>query len=305
MRPVEFRSILEDMHLLDLQTGKSLPISDKGAVIGKAGAAAVDVPIDASRVADHHAKITLQQGRWFIEDLDTEAGVLIGGQRIKGPQELRAGMRIVIIDHELEVVMPAEVELAAALFSDTEPLRASAPEAAAPLQNIDDVSASSTTPSPSSLARLSALPEPVKLGIGGASGLFLIMAIAFAAMHAPRRPKPEAAEPSKLVASVTVAPQPASAPVTEPADARVLPYQEYRNKRDTIERVIADNPLILRDEGILSLYDRLHVETQKAEALAKKKSKKRPRAIEERVRDAEVFERTHALVDALHRELSP
>lgn len=179
----------------------------------------------------------------------------------------------------------------------------------APLRPVGDAAPEAEAP-PSLLERITDPPDVVKLTLGALSGVFILGAILHAAITGPPTPKaPPKPTPTIVAAPPPPAPPagPASTAVAPPPaeNEAVKPFEDYVKKRQEIERLIVKNPLVLREEGILPLYDKLHVETQKAEAAAKKKTKKRPKVIEDRVRDIEVFERTQGLVDALYEKLAP
>ena len=156
---------------------------------------------------------------------------------------------------------------------------------------------------PSDAARQASL---LPLILGGGSGVFIVGAIIAVGIFAPAPPssKPPPPKPVEAVAPTSaptvVAPAP---PVATPPRS---PYEVFREKRAEIERRIAANPMVLKEtDGALALYERLQLETARAEAAAKKKAKKRPKPVEERLREIEVFDRTAPIVDALHAKIAP
>ncbi len=74
-------------YLVHVQLNYSIPIEAHGLRIGRSGENQVVIP-EAS-VSRYHAQVTLNQGRYFIQDLGSAAGVYLNGNRITGQAELR------------------------------------------------------------------------------------------------------------------------------------------------------------------------------------------------------------------------
>jgi signal transduction histidine kinase len=61
---------------------KEVPLNPKGTTLGRGSNC--DVILDDAAVSRHHARISQDPfGRWIVEDLDSQNGILIEGQRIK------------------------------------------------------------------------------------------------------------------------------------------------------------------------------------------------------------------------------
>lgn len=117
-------------------------------------------------------------------------------------------------------------------------------------------------------------------------------------------PAPPGAKPAALPAPAP-APTPAAAPANElPHAARSSDdYATYLQKREAVEQAIEKNPALLaRTEGVLPLYRALHAEMSKVTAkYAKQKGGKD--VVSERLRDAEMYDKTVDHVDALYRKV--
>ena len=80
-------------------------------------------------------------------------------------------------------------------------------------------------------------------------------------------------------------------------------YATYLQKREAVEQAIEKNPALLaRTEGVLPLYKQLHFEMKKvSEKYAHQKGGKD--VVTERMRDAEMYDKTVDQVDALYRKV--
>ncbi len=84
-------------------------------------------------------------------------------------------------------------------------------------------------------------------------------------------------------------------------------YQEFLRRRAAIEQAIDSDPsLLTRIKGVLPLYKKLHKETDKVQDKHAPKRGKAPTddKVAERLRQAEVYEATVAIVDELHALLN-
>jgi len=109
-------------------------------------------------------------------------------------------------------------------------------------------------------------------------------------------PAPTDAEPETRPAPATRAPAPVAA---EPEGQS--PYEKYAVKRETVERRIAKDPTLLtRDEKLLTLYRKLH----SIEKDARKSHGKGDDIVNQRLIEAETFERAEKVVDELYQRLA-
>jgi pSer/pThr/pTyr-binding forkhead associated (FHA) protein len=69
-----------------------------------------ELAISDPAVSRRHARLWINPVQIVIEDLGSSNGVLINGERIQGPRELRAGDTIRICTHELQLVDPDKEE---------------------------------------------------------------------------------------------------------------------------------------------------------------------------------------------------
>jgi len=74
--------------------GAVYPIDDEGVVIGRTLDASLH--IDDAGLSRKHARIYRVDGDYFVEDLGSTNGTTVNGERIKAPQRLDDGMRILL-----------------------------------------------------------------------------------------------------------------------------------------------------------------------------------------------------------------
>ncbi|HYQ02064.1 MAG TPA: FHA domain-containing protein [Polyangiaceae bacterium] len=67
-----------------------------------------ELAISDPAVSRRHARLWVSQTQIVIEDLGSQNGVHVNGERIQGPRELHAGDTIRICSHELQLVEPVE-----------------------------------------------------------------------------------------------------------------------------------------------------------------------------------------------------
>jgi len=73
--------------------GTSLPLGRSAIVVGRAPSCTLVV--DDDYVSSRHARIFPQDDQWFVEDLGSTNGTLVGGERIGGePVPLTPGMQV-------------------------------------------------------------------------------------------------------------------------------------------------------------------------------------------------------------------
>ncbi len=88
-----------------------LPLLMHELTIGRG--AECGITLDDGLVSRRHARLEIRGRHVVIEDLGSHNGVMVNGQRIPGPTQLRNGDRIVIGSIELELVERREASLAA------------------------------------------------------------------------------------------------------------------------------------------------------------------------------------------------
>lgn len=69
-------------------TGSSLQLSDRPIIVGRAPTSTL--VLDDDYASGQHARIYPQGGRWYVEDLGSTNGTVVGGIRITEPTELNA-----------------------------------------------------------------------------------------------------------------------------------------------------------------------------------------------------------------------
>ena len=73
-------------------SGKVVQLTQAELVIGRTPPA--DLVIPHPEVSRRHARITLQQGRYMVEDLGSSNGTYVNGQPVRAPQVLSDGADI-------------------------------------------------------------------------------------------------------------------------------------------------------------------------------------------------------------------
>lgn len=83
--------------------GRDLPLTKPELVIGRSSEC--DVVFDSSLVSRRHARLVLEAGRVFIEDLGSRNGVLVNSRTVSGRIKLKPGDTIGVGDEVLELVL--------------------------------------------------------------------------------------------------------------------------------------------------------------------------------------------------------
>lgn len=91
------------LQIKDLDSGDMIRIGDEGMSFGRDPRRS-DVPVADPGVSGLHARITLSDGRWLLEDLKSSNGSYVNGERITAPIELKPGMQFLLHRHAFEVV---------------------------------------------------------------------------------------------------------------------------------------------------------------------------------------------------------
>src|SRR5579884_330162 len=106
---------------LDGEAGQQFAVTEAGLLIGRRSDLAAEPPDIALRAGGtasrRHARIFVEGGRCWVEDLGSKNGTFVAGQRIEGRRVLESGERITIGDQQLVVLL------------DDEPARRAAPAA--------------------------------------------------------------------------------------------------------------------------------------------------------------------------------
>ncbi|MGO1590675.1 MAG: FHA domain-containing protein FhaB/FipA [Ancrocorticia sp.] len=74
--------------------GTTIPLSGAPLVIGRSPDSAL--VLDDSYSSSRHARLYLDGGQWWVEDLDSTNGTYVAGRRISAPLQLREGVPIVV-----------------------------------------------------------------------------------------------------------------------------------------------------------------------------------------------------------------
>ena len=69
-------------------TGSSLQLTDRPVIVGRAPTSTL--VLDDDYASAQHARIFLQDGQWYVEDLGSTNGTVVGGVRITAPIPLAA-----------------------------------------------------------------------------------------------------------------------------------------------------------------------------------------------------------------------
>lgn len=82
-------------------TGMSLPMGDQPIVIGRA--ATCTLVLEDDYASAQHARIYPQNGKWWVEDLGSTNGTMVGVTRISRPTRLDVGVSVRIGQTVLEL----------------------------------------------------------------------------------------------------------------------------------------------------------------------------------------------------------
>lgn len=69
-------------------TGSSLQLTDRPIIVGRAPTSTL--VLDDDYASAQHARIYFHEGRWYVEDLGSTNGTVVGGVRITAPTPLSA-----------------------------------------------------------------------------------------------------------------------------------------------------------------------------------------------------------------------
>lgn len=121
-----------------------------------------------------------------------------------------------------------------------------------------------------------------------------------AAKETPKSAK-EAAKEAKEAKIAEAKAAKEAAKEAKAAGATKEDYESYVQKREAVEQAIEKNPTVLtRIEGVLPLYKQLHKDMK---AVNEKYKKAKGDVIAERLKDAEMYERTVEAVTELHKKI--
>lgn len=81
--------------------GTSLPLGNAQIVVGRSPDSAL--VLDDSYSSSRHARFFINNGQWWIEDLDSTNGTFLGGQRITSPRPVEPGTPITIGHTTMEI----------------------------------------------------------------------------------------------------------------------------------------------------------------------------------------------------------
>ncbi len=73
--------------LVHLTTGERIELASQNVTIGRADDNSVVIAIDPY-ISAHHARVYWEQGRWWLEDLNSSNGTTVNEQLISGPWQL-------------------------------------------------------------------------------------------------------------------------------------------------------------------------------------------------------------------------
>jgi predicted component of type VI protein secretion system len=154
-------------------TGKIYPLDAPEIVIGRD--ASNIIAINDAEISRKHAKLTLQNSTYLLQDLGSTNGTFINGQRITTPQELKPGDSVtlgenIVLIYETSFDPNATVVSSAQALKTVAPIRKQAPPPA---------------PAPTPTPVPTPVPPPSTAPVGVFSG------------QPPVEPMPQALKPAK------------------------------------------------------------------------------------------------------------
>lgn len=81
--------------------GTTLPLGNAHIVVGRSPDCAL--VLNDAYSSSRHARFYLNNGQWWVEDLDSTNGTFIGGNRITSPQPLEPGTPVIIGHTTVEI----------------------------------------------------------------------------------------------------------------------------------------------------------------------------------------------------------
>ncbi|MCA9555687.1 MAG: FHA domain-containing protein, partial [Myxococcales bacterium] len=91
------------LEIRDLEDQTVYDIGPEGAVLGRERAK-TDISLRDESISKRHARIFLDDGQWFLEDLNSSNGTYVDDQRISGPVMVSSGMAFSLAQRRFEVV---------------------------------------------------------------------------------------------------------------------------------------------------------------------------------------------------------
>ena len=88
--------------LVPLGGGDPIPLLKDALLVGRRETC--DVTLRFSNVSGHHCKLSIEQGYWFVTDLNSRNGTRVEGKRIQGRKRLDPGCTLQIAKHKFEVI---------------------------------------------------------------------------------------------------------------------------------------------------------------------------------------------------------
>ena len=88
----------------DVQTGAVYRVEDAGAVLGRERGR-TDIAFRDESISKRHARVFAQDGRWYLEDLDSSNGTYVRNERVFEPTALREGIEFSLAQRRFRVVM--------------------------------------------------------------------------------------------------------------------------------------------------------------------------------------------------------
>src|SRR5688572_29624502 len=91
------------IEIKDLQTGTRHRVGAEGATLGRDPSRCTIVVGDKG-VSSLHARLSLEGGRWMLEDLRSSNGTFSGEQRLTAPVMLKAGGSFALFRYRFDVL---------------------------------------------------------------------------------------------------------------------------------------------------------------------------------------------------------
>lgn len=149
--------------------GKAFPLSKSEIVIGRD--ATCDIVINDAEISRRHAKMTMQETGYVLEDLGSTNGTFVDGQRLMGPHPLQPGDLVLFgenVSMSYEAVLyDADATVVGAPGPATEP-PAPVPPPPAPVEQPAPVYYNPPPPPPPAYVQ-QAPPGPVDYQVSGAA----------------------------------------------------------------------------------------------------------------------------------------
>lgn len=94
--------------MIPIGGGDTIPLIKKNLMVGRRESC--DIVLRFANVSAHHCQLSLENGYWYAEDLNSRNGVKVNGKRIAAKKRIDPGDTLAVAKHQYEFTYsPAEL----------------------------------------------------------------------------------------------------------------------------------------------------------------------------------------------------